>query len=70
MMVEDWEICELYRAMRDKYRNEEVAIEKVKQKYLSQICDPAIDTHFYVGTVLQHGTWVILGVFWPKKSNK
>lgn len=25
-------------------------------------------THFFVGTVLSHGTWVILGVFWPKKE--
>jgi hypothetical protein len=31
------------------------------------MCASNIDTHFFVGTVLSHGTWVILGVFWPKK---
>jgi hypothetical protein len=67
MMIEDWEIGQLYRAMRDKFGNEETAIEKVKQKFFNQICAPDVDTHFFVGTVLKHGTWVILGTFWPKK---
>ncbi len=67
MMIEDWEICQLYRAMRDKFKSEEIAIQKVKDKFFGQICASDIDTHFFVGTVLRHGTWVILGVFWPKK---
>ena len=68
MMIEDWEVGQLYRKMRDKFKREEVAVEKVKQRFLNTICGPDIDTHFFVGTVRKFGTWVILGTFWPKKS--
>ncbi len=67
-MIEDWELGELYRRMRNKFQDEEIACKKVKEKYYGDICDPKIDTHFFVGTVLQHGSWIILGTFWPKKE--
>jgi hypothetical protein len=67
MMVEDWEIGELYRTMRLKYSDQEVAAQKVKGTFFDRMCAADVDTHFFVGTVLAHGTWVILGVFWPKK---
>ncbi len=66
-MIEDWEVGQLYRSMRDRY-GKDVAVEKVKQKFFNQICAPSIETHFFVGTVLTHGTWVVLGTFWPKKD--
>jgi hypothetical protein len=69
MMIEDWEICELYRKMRDKYEDEAVAINEVKKKFFNQICASDRDTHFFVGTVLKFGSWVILGAFWPKKED-
>jgi len=68
MMIEDWEVGQLFRNMKLKYGDEKKAAEMVKQRFFSIICAPEIDTHFFVGTVLQHGTWVILGVFWPKKD--
>ncbi len=68
MMIEDWEACELYRNMRNKFKDEVIACEKVKEKFLGVMCAPDRDTHFFVGTILQHGTWVILGTFWPKKE--
>ena len=68
MMIEDWEIGELYRSMLIKFRNEGVAVRKVKEKFYDQMCAGDRDTHFFVGTVLRHGTWVILGAFWPKKE--
>ena len=67
MMIEDWEVGQLYRAMRDKYGSAEVAVEKVRDKLLNQMCAPDIDTHFFVGTVKKYSTYVIVGVFWPKK---
>lgn len=67
MMIEDWEVGELYRKMRDKFKNEGIAAEKVKERFLGEICAPDRDPHFFVGTVLKFGTWVVLGVFWPKK---
>ena len=67
MMIEDWEIGQLYRAMREKHGSEQAACEKVRHKLLVEMCAADVDTHFFVGTVLAHGTWVIIGVFWPKK---
>ena len=68
MMIEDWEVGELYRGMRQKFGDEKIAVEKVKDKFFGQLCAPNIDTHFFVGTTLQYGKWIVLGVFWPKKQ--
>ncbi len=68
MMIADWEVGQLYRKMRDDYGSEQTAIYMVKQRFLEKICAPEIDTHFFVGTVLQYHTWIVLGVFWPKKT--
>lgn len=68
MMIEDWEVGALYWRCVDNGDPPDVAATKVKDKFLSQMCDPSRDTHFYVGTVLAHGTWVVIGVFWPPKT--
>jgi len=68
MLIEDWEVMQLYRNMRDKY-GEKQGLMKVKEKFLNEICSPARDTYFIVGTVLTHGTWIIIGTFWPPKSD-
>jgi len=67
MMIEDWEVGVLYRKLRDDCQDEKVAIEKVRNKFLNTICAPDRDTHFFVGTTLAHGTWIIIGTFWPPK---
>ena len=67
MMIADWEVGQLFLAMRDKYQDERIAAEKVKDKFFKQMCASDIDTHFFVGTTLQYGTWIVLGVFWPRK---
>jgi len=70
MMIEDWEVYELYRRMRDDYHDEAIACQKVKDKFYGEICREDKDTYFFVGTVLKHGTWIILGTFYPKKSGQ
>ncbi|OGP59018.1 MAG: hypothetical protein A2V67_08405 [Deltaproteobacteria bacterium RBG_13_61_14] len=68
MMIEDWELGQLYRQMRDKFSDPNIAAQKVRQKYYDEMCDSGKDTHFFVGTLFQHPTsWIVLGVFWPKK---
>lgn len=67
MMIEDWEIGRLYLQMRDKHGSPEAAVDKVRQKFFDQMCAQKIDTHFFVGTVAQFRTWIVLGVFWPAK---
>jgi len=66
MKIEDWEVSQLYLRMRGKYEDEQIALEKVKYKFYDQMCGGGIDTHFFVGTTIRFGTWIILGVFWPK----
>jgi len=66
MMIEDWEVMELYRKMKDKY-GEEKGLLKVKERFFDQLCSPKRDTYFFVGTILQFGTWIIIGTFWPPK---
>jgi len=67
-MIEDWEVMELFRKMRDNFNSENQALEKVKEKFLNEICSPKRDTYFFVGTVRAFGTWIILGTFWPPKT--
>lgn len=67
MMIEDWELGQLLLTLRDSEQSEQVAVQKVKDKFLGQMCAPDVDTHFFVGTTLQYGKWIVLGVFWPKK---
>jgi hypothetical protein len=68
MSISDWEIGQLFRSMRDKYQDEQRAVESVKARLLNDICGPEIDTHFFVGTTLEYGTWIVLGAFWPRKE--
>jgi len=67
-MTEDWEAGELYRKMRDRYGDEKLACEKVKERFFGHMCAADRDTYFFVGTVLEHGSWIVLGTFWPKRE--
>lgn len=69
MTIIDWEVGVLYRRMRDKHEDEEVAREKVREAFLERRCGPDMDVHFFVGTVLRHNTWMVLGTFCPKKEH-
>lgn len=66
LTIRDWELGVLYLKMRDQY-GEQGAVEKVRQKYLDQICAPDKDTRFFVGTMYPYNQWMIIGVFWPPK---
>ncbi len=67
MMIEDWEVGALFWKLVDKGATHEEAIQKVKMKFLDEMCRAEKDAHFYVGTILTHpGSWVVIGVFWPK----
>jgi hypothetical protein len=68
MMNEDWEVGALYWNLMEGGASEEVACQKVKEKFLNELCGPDKDTHFFVGTVLAHPkSWVVIGVYYPKK---
>lgn len=66
LMIEDWEIGALYWKCFKKY-SEEVAVEKVKDKYL-EIAKK--DIHFFLGTTLKFhniapNPFIIIGLFYP-----
>lgn len=69
MMIEDWEVGELYLKELKRCGNPKAAAESVREKFLGELCGPGKDTHFYVGTVLRYPkSWIVLGVFWPPKA--
>ena len=69
MMIEDWELGALYWRCIDNGDAPAIAAAKVKDKFLGTMCAPERDTHLFVGTVLEHGTWVVIGVFWPPRDD-
>jgi hypothetical protein len=68
MMIEDWEIGELYWNCLKASRSPEDAVEKVRQKYLTEFAGK--DLYLYLGTTKKYDRWannpfVIIGVFYP-----
>jgi len=67
MMIEDWELGRLYWRLVDKGNSPEMAANKVRDKFLNEICGSDKNTYFYVGTILSHPkSWVVIGLFYPK----
>lgn len=66
----DWELSSLYLKMKKQYASEDKAIAMVHQKYLDEILSDKCDTLFFVGTVLKHNSWLVIGMFYPKKERQ
>jgi hypothetical protein len=69
-MIEDWELGVLYRREVERLGDEQAAVSSVRRKFFEEICDPSRDTRFFMGTVFPYNTWVVIGVFWPSKTNQ
>lgn len=69
MCIIDWELGQAYRIWRWRYRNAEVLLEKIKERWLGRICSVKNDIYFYVGNMKRfRQTFMILGVFYPPKQ--
>lgn len=74
LMIEDWEIVELYRKCVYNGDSEKDACDKVRQKYMHLAQDR--DIHLFLGTTYQWqkmnaiNPFVIIGVFYPPKGTK
>ena len=67
MSIYDWEVGALFWGCVDRGDSHQRAAEKVRDKFLSDICGPDKETYFYVGTVHGHPrSWIVLGTFYPK----
>jgi hypothetical protein len=64
----DWEIGEAFRKWKARY-GEAGALERIRTKWLDELCSPFKDTAFIVGNQHQHpASFLVLSVFWPPKS--
>jgi hypothetical protein len=69
MTIEDWEVGALYWRLVDQGATAEEAADRVKYKFLDEICAPEKETYFYVGTVLRYPkSWVVIGTFYPRRG--
>ncbi len=62
--IVDWEIAELYR--REKRHSD--WRERIRKKWLDELCGPTKDTAFIVGNQFMHPkNFLVLGVWWPPR---
>lgn len=66
--IEDWEIGVLYWKLIDNGDSEEVAVNKVREKFLNSLCSSKNDVHFFVGTHSTQKCWMIIGTFCPPEK--
>ena len=67
MMIVDWEVGALFWRLVDQGLSQKDAASKVREKFLTELCGPDKDMHFFVGTTLKHPkNWMVLGLFYPK----
>lgn len=70
LMIEDWEIFELYKNCLKRTGNEKEALKLVKEKYFD-IFNAKNDVYLFLGTTMQwhrrrsRNPFVIIGVFYP-----
>jgi len=76
MMIEDWEIGQLYwNCLARANGDETVAVSLVRQKYFNEFLSQR-DIHLFLGTTLQYhakaapNPFVIIGVFYPPKTSQ
>lgn len=75
MMIEDWEIGQLYWNCLKQTGNAEEALKKVRKKYEYEFIKEK-DIYFFLGTTKQWhlrrspNPFVIIGVFYPKKEHQ
>lgn len=75
MMIEDWEIGQLYWNSLRRYNGDEgLAIEDVRKKYFDDFAKTK-DLYFYLGTTQVHhftarNPFVIIGTFHPPKTDQ
>ena len=76
MMIEDWEIGALYwNCLRGAEGDEEVALQKVRQRYFDDFVNNK-DIYLFLGTTAEahrrrwSNPFIIIGVFYPKKETQ
>lgn len=63
MKITDWEIYQTYRNIKRYYKNEKLALEKLKEKWLGFFNNERRESYFILGTVHPWPKFIIIGVF-------
>ena len=75
LMIEDWELGALFwKALKMANGNENIACQKVKEKYFDYMVKQR-DLYFFLGTTLRfhsvgHNPFIIIGTFYPPKEKE
>ncbi len=75
LMVEDWELGQLYwNCLKQNLNNEQKALEDVRKKCFDQLAKER-DLYFFLGTTMAYhfrskNPFMIIGLFYPPKENK
>ncbi len=74
LMIEDWETGALYWRMLKEHGTEEIACQKVREKYLDDFANTK-DLYLFLGTTQQYhfvspNPFIIIGTFHPKKEEQ
>jgi len=74
LMIEDWETGQLFWKCFDEQKDEKIACEKVREKYLDDLAMTK-DLYFFLGTTKIHhfrapNPFIIIGAFYPKKEEQ
>ena len=75
LMIEDWELGMLYwNCLESSNGDEQLACQKVKQKYFDEMCHKK-DIHFFLGTTKKFhnvglNPFIIIGTFYPPLNSQ
>ena len=66
----DWELNELARNIMRNEKDSKIIENKIREKFFDFM--KSRDLYFFMGTHFRFGTWIIIGIFYPKitDSNK
>lgn len=63
----DWELGAAYRNWRQSY-GEDGIVERLRARWLDEICDPSRETLFFSGNMNRHPrSFLVLGCWWPAR---
>jgi hypothetical protein len=63
--IVDWEIVRTYRRVKKRSDWQ----DRLKARWLGELCAPSRDTAFFVGNMHQHlNSFLVLGVWWPERA--
>lgn len=64
----DWELNELARNVMRRDNDSKLIEEKIRTKFFDFM--KTRDLYFFMGTHFRFGTWIIIGIFYPKQQKK